>query len=154
MTCKTWSQYVSVRWEILQRNRNSCQIGFQFIKRTPCVFGSWDINLLPCSTFCLSACGSAAGVKRAKMAPRKPWSIFTAISWTRAMKYLKYTNRVLINAHRGYEGHCSTSEWSAAERLLPHLNWVISPESFLYYRENMFNPWCRMVLQQNSVREH
>lgn len=54
------------------------------------VSGSWPINLLSRSTFCLSAWGSAAGVNRARMAPRKPWSIFTAISWTRAMKYLMY----------------------------------------------------------------
>ncbi len=58
--------------------------------------GSWTINLLPFSTFCLLAWGSAAGANRAKMAPRKPWSIFTAISWTRAMKYLKYTQTLTI----------------------------------------------------------
>lgn len=42
-------------------------------------------------TWPLVARDSADGVTTARTAARKPWSIFSAISWTRAMKYLEST---------------------------------------------------------------
>lgn len=51
--------------------------------------GSWShVVTLP-----LVARDSVEGVTTARMAARKPWSIFSAISWTRAMKYLRSTQR-------------------------------------------------------------
>lgn len=42
-------------------------------------------------TWPLVARESLDGVTTARAAARKPWSIFSAISWTRAMKYLETT---------------------------------------------------------------
>lgn len=52
----------------------------------------WTFNLP--LTFFLLVCRSVGGENRPKVAPRKPWSTFTAISWTRAMKYLTHKQRV------------------------------------------------------------
>lgn len=73
---------------------------------------SWSIEWSPRLTFCLSATGSAAGVNTVKMASRKPWSIFTAISWTKAMKYLKYTESVSsrVHPHRGSGWHSAAPD--------------------------------------------
>lgn len=53
-------------------------------------------QFLPHITLCLSSSGSVDGVKSSLSAPKNPWSIFSAISWIRTMKYLKWEKKVYV----------------------------------------------------------
>lgn len=75
---------------------------------------------MQCSTFSLLAWGSEAVVNSAKMAPKKSWSIFTAISWTRAMKYL-HTKDIESKVK---STHCCSN----TDGQLPHVHWIASSE--------------------------